>query len=170
MIKFSDNYVLKYFKEYAQDFTYTKSLFLFLTFLKFAQRIENRTAYYTYCCFLTRQNKIIHRTYATWVCKFLNIKSFHIEAKNFLLFRTKEDNLAFHALECDYNNVYIESFTSDYFYATTRDYCHLLNYPSYILKVDFSMYAILWHHVERIRQRKYNEYVKMHPKINYYKN
>ena len=170
MIKFSNNYVLKYFKEYPQDFIYQRSLFLFLMFIKFAQNKRNRIAYYTYCCFLSRQNNITHRTYATWVCRYLNIKSFHIEAKNFLLFRTKEDNIAFHALECDYRHSYIESFTSDYFYKENYDYSYLLKYSSFILKVEFTMYAILWQHVERIRQRKYNEYLKMHPRINYYKN
>lgn len=69
----------------------------------------------------------------------------------------------FKFLESYYYTVpHFQTFKSDYFFYDNYDYPCLLPYKNYIFKSQFTTYGVLWVGVERLRQKKYNEYVKAH--------
>jgi hypothetical protein len=143
MITFENYLPIKIIKEYSREAVYIKSISLFLSLVKIAQKKKNRIAYYTYCCSIARYENIEHKTYATWLTHYSTENYDDIEKINLNLFTTSQDNLTFYALENFYKGHYIEQFTSDYFYDKAKDYPYLLPYNNYILKLEFEMYIIL---------------------------
>lgn len=147
-IKYIKNQDLKY------SLFYKPNLSTFLNLIWLSQQQQYRNIYYTWCCFLTRFTTVYYKPYIEYLMQG------QIETK-LSVFNSQIPLFKF--LESYYYTVpHFQTFKSDYFFYDNYDYPYLLSYKDYMFKSGFTAYGVLWIGVERLRQKKYNEYVKSH--------
>lgn len=123
-----------------------------------AQQPMYRTAYYNFCCFLTRFHTLYHKSYLTYIGEIMP----HIKLTTMCA-----NNVAIWGLESYYyTSPDIETLAADDLYVSSLDYKYVLPYNKYIFRADLLGYMVLWSDIERVRQKKYNEYVRTHYLLN----
>ena len=139
----------------AEDHIFHKpNLSTFLTMVWLSQQPQYRRVYYTWCCFLTRFNTIYYKPYIEYLISYQGDNKLAIFTQQAVLFKSLESYY--------YTTPEFEIFKSDYFFYDKYDYPYLLPYNNYLFKNEFTIYSVLWTGVERLRQKKYNEYVRAH--------
>lgn len=129
-----------------------------LTIMWLAQQPMYRNTYYNFCCFLTRFYTLYHKSYLSYMGEIMP----HIKLTSMCA-----NNSALWGLESYYyTSPDIETLAADDLYQGSLDYKYLLPYNKYIFRVDLLGYMVLWSDIERVRQKKYNEYVRTHYLLN----
>lgn len=129
-----------------------------LTAMWLAQQPMYRVTYYNFCCFLTRFHTLYHKSYLTYISEIMP----HIKLTTMCA-----NNVAMWGLESYYyTSPDIETLSADDLYMNSLDYKYVLPYNKYIFRGDLLGYMVLWSDIERVRQKKYNEYVRTHYLLN----
>ena len=133
---------------------YKPNLSTLLSIVWLSQQQQYRRMYYTWCCFLTRFNTIYYKPYVEYLMNYQGQNKAAIFNHDAILFKSLESYY--------YTTPHLEMFKSDYFFYSNYDYPYLLPYKNYLFKNEYTIYGVLWTGIERLRQKKYNEYVKSH--------
>lgn len=130
------------------------SLSTLLSMVWLSQQPQYRRMYYTWCCFLTKFSTIYYKPYIEYLINYQAQNKLAIFTQQAVLFKSLESYY--------YTTPDFEKFKSDYFFYNNYDYPYLLPYKNYLFKNEYTVYGVLWTGIERLRQKKYNEYVKAH--------
>lgn len=129
-----------------------------LTTMWLAQQPKYRISYYNFCCFIARFSTLYYKPYIKYMHELVPYKHLTTMYSN---------NSAAWGLESYYyTSPDIETLAADDLYQPELDYKFLLPYNKYIFRGDLLGYMVLWSDIERVRQKKYNEYVRTHYLLN----